>query len=88
VIGKQVSNVEEVGTGRDVGCTEALRLTDVRADAMVFQAVTGHPTDPSYHGVCPKGNVYVVTMTEDHTLLLGNEGAQAAGSPTTFTRAR
>ncbi|MFI1395956.1 serine/threonine-protein kinase [Streptomyces sp. NPDC020681] len=84
--GKQVSKVTEVGTGRELGCTEALQLREVRATSMVFEAVTSHPTDQSTAVSCPKGNVYVVTMTGPDTLGLGDEGAQSAGAPSTLTR--
>ncbi|WP_405810746.1 serine/threonine protein kinase [Streptomyces sp. NBC_00210] len=84
--GKQVSKVREVGTGRELGCTEALELREVRSSSMVFEAVTSHPTDQSAAVSCPKGNIYVVTMTNRDTLGLGDEGAQSAGAPSTLTR--
>ncbi|MCX4821494.1 serine/threonine protein kinase [Streptomyces sp. NBC_01142] len=84
--GKQVSKVTEVGTGRELGCTEALQLREVRRASMVFEAVTSHPTDQSAAVSCPKGNIYVVTMTGHDTLGLGDEGAQSAGAPSTLTR--
>lgn len=84
--GKQVSKVTEVGTGRELGCTEALQLREVRRTSMVFEAVTSHPTDQSAAVSCPKGNIYVVTMAGRDTLGLGDEGAQSAGAPSTLTR--
>lgn len=84
--GKQVSKLTEVGTGRELGCTEALQLKEVRRTSMVFEAVTSHPTDQSAAVSCPKGNIYVVTMTGRDTLDLGEEGAQSAGAPSTLTR--
>ncbi|MGW7365460.1 serine/threonine-protein kinase [Streptomyces sp. NPDC054841] len=84
--GKQVSKVTEVGSGRELGCTEALQLREVRRTSMVFEAVTSHPTDRSAAVSCPKGNIYVVTMTGSDTLGLGDEGAQSAGAPSTLTR--
>jgi len=84
--GKQVSKVTEVSTGRQLGCTEALQLREVRRTSMVFEAVTSHPTDPSTTASCPQGNIYVVTMTGPDTLGLGDEGAQSAGAPSTLTR--
>ncbi|MFF3327460.1 serine/threonine-protein kinase [Streptomyces sp. NPDC002889] len=84
--GKQVSHVTEVGTGRDLGCTEALQLREIRRTSMVFEAVTSHPTDQSTAVSCPEGNIYVVTMTGRDTLGLGDEGAQSAGAPSTLTR--
>ncbi|WP_160159302.1 serine/threonine-protein kinase [Streptomyces sp. SLBN-118] len=86
--GKQVSKVSEVGTGRELGCTEALQLREVRRTSMVFEAVTSHPTDQSTVLTCPKGNIYVVTMTGRDTLGLEAEGAQSAGAPSTLTRNR
>ncbi|WP_367326398.1 serine/threonine-protein kinase [Streptomyces sp. HUAS ZL42] len=84
--GKQVSKVTEVGTGRELGCTEALELREVRRTSMVFEAVTSHPTDRSAALSCPEGNIYVVTMTDHDTLSLGDEGAQSAGAPSTLSR--
>lgn len=84
--GKQVSKVREVGTGRELGCTEAVELREVRSTSMVFEAVTSHPTDQSAAVSCPKGNIYVVTMTNRDTLGLDDEGAQSAGAPSTLTR--
>ncbi|MEU7096983.1 serine/threonine-protein kinase [Streptomyces longwoodensis] len=85
--GKQVSNVSEVGTGREVGCTEALEVREVHGSTATFEAVTGHPTDRSAPGLsCPKGNVYVVRLTGDDTMTLGEEGAQAAGAPSALRR--
>ncbi|MFE7773318.1 serine/threonine-protein kinase [Streptomyces sp. NPDC057445] len=84
--GKQVSKVAEVGTGRELGCTEALQLREVRRTSMVFEAVTSHPTDQSAAVSCPKGNIYVVTMTGRDTLDLGDEGAQSAGAPSSLAR--
>jgi hypothetical protein len=84
--GKQVSNVSEVGTGREVGCTEALEVREVHGSTATFEAVTSHPTDRSATGLsCPKGNVYVVRLTGDDTMTLGEEGAQAAGAPSALT---
>nr|WP_191971802.1 serine/threonine-protein kinase [Streptomyces luteolifulvus] len=84
--GKQVSRVAEVDTGRELGCTEALQLREVRGRSMVFEAITSRPTDQSAAFSCPKGNIYVVTMTDHDTLRLGNEGAQSAGAPSALSR--
>ncbi|MFI1467202.1 serine/threonine-protein kinase [Streptomyces wuyuanensis] len=84
--GKQVSKVTEKGTGRELGCTEALQLREVRGRSMVFEAVTSHPTDRTAAVSCPEGNIYVVTMTDPDTLSLGEEGAQSAGAPSALTR--
>ncbi|MEH0527847.1 serine/threonine-protein kinase [Streptomyces stelliscabiei] len=84
--GKQVSNVTEVNTGLELGCTETLTLREVRKASMVLKAVTSQPTDPSAELACPNGNVYVVTMTDRDTLSLSDEGDQSAGAPSTLTR--
>ncbi|MFF9624967.1 serine/threonine-protein kinase [Streptomyces griseosporeus] len=85
--GKQVSQVSEVGTGREVGCTEALELREVRGGTAVLEAVTSHPTDRSATLLtCEKGHVYVVRLTDDDTLSLGEEGAQSAGAPSELRR--
>ncbi|WP_052411647.1 serine/threonine-protein kinase [Streptomyces sp. NRRL S-118] len=86
IAGKQVSNVTEVGTGREVGCTEALELREVRGDTAMFQAVTSHPTDRANTTLtCEKGRLYVVQLT-DGVLVLGEEGAQSAGAPSRLRR--
>lgn len=46
LVGRQVSEVTEVATGRNLGCTEALALRQVSGDRAVFAAATSHPTDP------------------------------------------
>ncbi|MHC3473187.1 serine/threonine-protein kinase [Streptomyces sp. 7R007] len=80
--GKQVSNVTEAGTGREVGCTEALELRDLQGSTATFEAITSHPTDRSATSLqCEKGHVYVVQLTDDDTITLGEEGAQTAGAP-------
>ncbi|MFG2994733.1 serine/threonine-protein kinase [Streptomyces sp. NPDC048257] len=86
LVGRQVSNLKEMATGRNLGCTEALQLRQVRADSAVFEAVTSHPTDRTAVLDCPRGNLYVLTMTEPDRLTLESEGAQSAGAPTTLTR--
>jgi hypothetical protein len=87
IAGKQVSNVREVGTGREVGCTEALQLRQVRGTTATFEAVTSHPTDRAASSLtCQKGSLYVVTMTDEDTLSLGDEGAQSAGTPSELRR--
>ncbi|MFE2263104.1 serine/threonine-protein kinase [Streptomyces griseosporeus] len=87
--GKQVSHVSEVGTRREVGCTEALELRGVRGGTVVLEAVTSHPTDRSATLLtCEKGHVYVVELTDDDTLSLGEEGAQSAGAPSRLRRGR
>ncbi|MGQ4382354.1 hypothetical protein [Streptomyces sp. SAS_270] len=76
----------EVNTKIELGCTETLQLREVRKASMVFKAVTSQPTDPSAEVACPDGNVYVVTMTDQDTLSLSDEGDQSAGAPSTLTR--
>lgn len=84
--GTTVSMAPEVGTGRDLGCTQALRLREIRRTYVVFEGSTGHPTDPSFVGSCPPGNTYVVTMTDPDTLVIGDESANYPGAPSTLTR--
>ncbi|MFJ9154374.1 protein kinase [Streptomyces sp. NPDC102270] len=87
--GKQVSNVTEAGTQREVGCTEALELRGVRGTTATFEAVTSHPTDRSASLLtCEKGHVYVVELTGNDTISLGEEGAQSAGAPSRLHRGR
>ncbi|MBL1086969.1 serine/threonine protein kinase [Streptomyces actinomycinicus] len=87
--GKQVSNVTEAGTGREVGCTEALELRGVRGATATLEAVTSHPTDRSASLLsCEKGHVYVVELSADDTISLGEEGAQSAGAPSRLHRGR
>ncbi|MGW9072880.1 serine/threonine-protein kinase [Streptomyces yangpuensis] len=86
LVGRQVSDVKELVTGRNLGCTEALELRQIRQDSAVFAAVTSHPTDGSATFECPRGNLYVLTMTQSHRLTLEAEGAQSAGAPEALTR--
>ncbi|WP_159046881.1 serine/threonine-protein kinase [Streptomyces sp. XY66] len=86
LVGRQVSDVKELGTGRNLGCTEALELRQIRQDSAVFAAVTSHPTDRSATFECPRGNLYVLTMTQPDRLTLESEGAQSAGAPDALTR--
>ncbi|QES46675.1 serine/threonine protein kinase [Streptomyces venezuelae] len=88
VMGAQVSNLKEIGTGRNLGCTEALELRQMRGNTAVLAAVTSHPTDRSAAIDCPRGNLYLVTMTEPDRLTLESEGAQSAGAPAFLTRGR
>jgi serine/threonine protein kinase len=85
--GKQVSNVKEAGTQREVGCTEALELRGVRGATVTLKAVTSHPTDRAASLLtCEKGHVYVVELSNDDTMTLGEEGAQSAGAPSRLHR--
>lgn len=87
--GKQVSNITEVGTGREVGCTEALELRAVRGTTATFQAVTSHPTDRSDTSLrCETGRLYVVRLADADTITLGEEGTQSAGAPPALRRGR
>ncbi|MEV5958860.1 serine/threonine-protein kinase [Streptomyces sp. NPDC051987] len=86
LVGRQVSQVTEAGSGDDIGCTETLRLRETHATSMVFQAVTSTPTDPSLGVVCRPGNVYTLAEQGADTLVLGDEGSQTAGSPTRLRR--
>ncbi|MFF8293249.1 serine/threonine-protein kinase [Streptomyces sp. NPDC016309] len=85
--GKQVSNVTEAGTRREVGCTEALELRGVRGATVTLEAVTSHPTDRSASLLtCEKGHLYVVELSGEDTMTLGEEGAQSAGAPSRLHR--
>lgn len=88
LVGRQVSEVKETLTGRNLGCTEALELRQTNGNRSVFAAVTSHPTDPAATFECPKGNLYVLTLAEPDRLTLETEGAQSAGAPDTLTRSR
>ncbi|MFJ7154182.1 serine/threonine-protein kinase [Streptomyces sp. NPDC101118] len=88
VVGRQVSNLEEIGTGRNLGCTEALELRQVRGDTVFLLAATSHPTDSTAPFTCPQGNLYVVTLSAPDRVKLESEGAQSAGAPGTLTRKR
>jgi predicted Ser/Thr protein kinase len=84
--GKQVSRVTEVDTKLELGCTETLRLQEIRKDSLVLKAVTSHPTEQSAEVPCPNGTTYVVTMTGRDTLGLRDDRDQSAGAPSTLTR--
>ncbi|MFD7783330.1 serine/threonine-protein kinase [Streptomyces nojiriensis] len=86
LVGRQVSDLKEAASGRNLGCTEALRLQQIRGNTAVFEAATSHPTDPAAVIECPRGNLYVLTMTEPDRLTLESEGAQSAGAPTALNR--
>ncbi|MFG2487957.1 serine/threonine-protein kinase [Streptomyces virginiae] len=86
LVGRQVSNLHETTTGRNLGCTEALQLRQIRGNNAVFEAVTSHPTDPNAAIQCPRGNLYILTMTNTDRLTLETEGSQSTGAPTTLTR--
>ncbi|MFF4447791.1 serine/threonine-protein kinase [Streptomyces sp. NPDC001502] len=86
LVGRQVSDLKEATTGQNLGCTEALRLQQIRENSAVFEAVTSHPTDRTAVLECPRGNLYILTMTEPNHLTLESEGAQSAGAPTTLNR--
>jgi hypothetical protein len=87
--GKQVSNIKEAGTDREVGCTEALELRSVRGKTATFVAATTHPTnrlDTSLQ--CENGHLHVVQLTDADTISLGDEGSQSAGVPTALHHSR
>ncbi|MFF8266659.1 serine/threonine-protein kinase [Streptomyces sp. NPDC016562] len=88
IVGRQVSDLKELSTGRNLGCTEALELRQISRDSVVFAAVTSHPTDRTASFDCPRGNLYVLTMAEPDRLTLESEGAQSAGAPEALTRRR
>lgn len=84
-IGQDVSNIRESGTGNERGCTETLRLTQVRGNTMVFRVTAGKPTDPDSALTCPTGHAYTVSMADARTLRVA-PGPQAAGAPSTLTK--
>ncbi|MEV7523544.1 serine/threonine-protein kinase [Streptomyces sp. NPDC091371] len=86
LVGGQVSDVKEVSTGRNLGCTEALELRQVSRTTAVFAAVTSHPTDRTATFDCPRGNLYVLTLDNPDRLTLASEGAQSAGAPASLSR--
>lgn len=86
LVGRQVSDLKEAASGRNLGCTEALRLQQIRGNTAVFEAATSHPTDRGAVLECPRGNLYVLTMTEPDRLTLESEGAQSAGAPAALNR--
>ncbi|MFE9844949.1 serine/threonine-protein kinase [Streptomyces goshikiensis] len=86
LVGKQASEVREVSSGRNLGCTEALELKQVSGNTVVLAAVTSHPTDTAATFDCPRGNLYVVTMAGPDRLTLESEGAQSAGAPSALSR--
>ncbi|MBT1182869.1 serine/threonine protein kinase [Streptomyces sp. CJ_13] len=86
LVGKQASDVREVSSGRNLGCTEALELKQVSGNTVVLAAVTSHPTDTAATFDCPRGNLYVVTMAGPDRLTLESEGAQSAGAPSALSR--
>ncbi|MFK4106961.1 serine/threonine-protein kinase [Streptomyces sp. NPDC019531] len=85
IVGRQVSRITD-DTGRDIGCTETLRLSEAHGTTMVFEAATSTATDPSSGVLCVRGNVYTLTKTGANTLTLGDEGSQAAGAPSRLDR--
>ncbi|MGW7454537.1 hypothetical protein [Streptomyces sp. NPDC054787] len=86
IVGRQVSDLKELSTGRNLGCMEALELRQISRNSVVFAAVTSHPTDRAASFDCPRGNLYVLTMAEPDRLTLASEGAQSAGAPEALTR--
>ncbi|MFE9454387.1 serine/threonine-protein kinase [Streptomyces sp. NPDC006739] len=86
IVGRQISHVIDAGSGRDIGCTETLRLQETHGTSMVFEAATSTPTEPSTGLLCVRGNIYTLTKTGADTLALGDEGSQTAGSPSRLTR--
>ncbi|WP_103501642.1 serine/threonine-protein kinase [Streptomyces sp. SM14] len=89
LVGWQSSEVNEVITERNVGCTEELELVRVDADSLVLEAVAAEPTDDTVSDVnCGTGNVYTVTMDPDDpdVMLLAADGSQDSGAPDTLDR--
>ncbi|MCY0926801.1 hypothetical protein OTB20_11415 [Streptomyces sp. H27-H1] len=88
LVGRQVSDVKESATGRNLGCTEALELRQTSGDRAVFASVTSHPTDPAATFACPADHLYVLTMAKPDRLTIESEGSQSAGAPQTLIRSR
>ncbi|MCX4545725.1 serine/threonine-protein kinase [Streptomyces sp. NBC_01565] len=88
IVGKQASDLTEVSSGRNLGCTEALQLRQITGNTVVLAAATSRPTDPAASFDCPRNNLYVVTMAGPDRLTLESEGAQSAGAPSALTRRR
>ncbi len=86
IVGRQVSDVKELSSGRNLGCTEALELRQIKGNTAVLAAATSHPTDRSASFDCPRGNLYVLTLDQPDRLTLQSEGAQSAGAPAALTR--
>ncbi|GAB7110568.1 hypothetical protein JCM4814A_88850 [Streptomyces phaeofaciens JCM 4814] len=86
IVGRQVSNVIDAASGRDIGCTETLRLQESHGTTMVFEAATSTPTDPSTGALCTPGNIYTLTKSGTDSLTLEDEGSQTAGAPSRLTR--
>lgn len=86
IVGRQVSDVKEVAGGRNLGCTEALELRQIKGNTAVLAAATTHPTDRAATFDCPRGNLYVLTLEAPDRLTLQSEGAQSAGAPAALTR--
>ncbi|MCX4631948.1 serine/threonine-protein kinase [Streptomyces sp. NBC_01443] len=86
IVGRQVSDVKEVAGGRNLGCTEALELRQIKGNTVVLAAATTHPTDRAATFDCPRGNLYVLTLEAPDRLTLQSEGAQSAGAPAALTR--
>ncbi|MYS25151.1 hypothetical protein GA0115240_17521, partial [Streptomyces sp. DvalAA-14] len=84
IVGQQVSDVHDVDTGGNDGCTESLELYRTAGDTMVFAARSPHPTDPANENRCPTGRSYTVTM--DGGVLRMAPASRAPGAPGTFTR--
>ncbi|WP_416973063.1 serine/threonine-protein kinase [Streptomyces sp. 4F14] len=84
--GRQVSHETDADSGKDLGCTETLRLQETHGTTMIFEAVTGSASDPTSAVLCLRGNVYALTMTGPDTLAVGDETTQTQGEPTHYTR--
>ena len=85
VVGTQVSQVRNLVTGHEIGCTESLRLRSVLGSTLRFQAASSRPTAGGT-GVCLPGRVYVARRDAAADVLRLGPGEQAAGSPAVFTR--
>ncbi|WP_327292958.1 protein kinase domain-containing protein [Streptomyces sp. NBC_01198] len=84
LVGQQVSDIHDLDTGKNDGCTETLELRSMNAGVVHFVARTARRTDPAGTVSCPVGNSYDLSMT-DGTLELA-PASPRFGAPTELTR--
>jgi hypothetical protein len=84
LVGQQVSDVRDIDTGQNDGCTEALELDSIDGDTIVFAAKSPRPSDPDSDQTCLPGSTYKVTM--DNEVLRLDPSSREAGSPSTFAK--
>ncbi|SFE63228.1 Serine/threonine protein kinase [Actinacidiphila alni] len=84
-IGQDVSNIRGTASGSELGCTEALQLSQVQGNTVLLRVTSARPTDRSSPLTCRTGHAYTVSMTDTRTLHL-DPGPQAVGAPSTLTK--